>query len=430
MRKLKESPKPVHLRKHVAAVHIGSVGFNLLHRKAINAAIWFAQQEAREIAGGDLESYLNKTDGIEVNHSINFKEFRQYINYNSNDHEYLKNIFRDLSQLAVEFDLIEGRRSWEIMPFLSYVKFANGMITWSFRSEIRRSILDPDVYAKINSEIVNQIQNDIAFALYENTYRYVNIGKTPWLKINTLRQLLGIAKDAYKETKYLTRVLKQSMKQIQKVAGITLEMEPTGKPIKAVRFLVRANQQPDLLIEQHVVQEQSDVEAQLSHFGFTPNQIADIFNAYPLDYIQSKINFLNKRARAGGIRNFAAFAYKAFEDDYVENTFTPKLSKSESMPALTAKNSRGDKMSFIEIFAVATPEEKDSMKRLFESAFRASQPHSLTKREYDYAYNQLMNNDWSGAELKKSFEEYVEGYVFMRATYSSEIRSRLKSAAK
>ena len=87
-------------------------------------------------------------------------------------------------------------------------------------------------------------------------------------------------------------------------------------------------------------------------------------------------------------------------------------------------------MSFIEIFAVATPEEKDSMKRLFESAFRASQPHSLNKREYDYAYNQLMNNDWSGAELKKSFEEYVEGYVFMRAAYSSEIRSRLKSAAK
>ena len=115
---------------------------------------------------------------------------------------------------------------------------------------------------------------------------------------------------------------------------------------------------------------------------------------------------------------------------YPRDVTAPKLSKSESMPALTAKNSRGDKMSFIEIFAVATPEEKDSMKRLFESAFRASQPHSLTKREYDYAYNQLMNNDWSGAELKKSFEEYVEGYVFMRATYSSEIRSRLKSAAK
>ena len=96
MRKLKESPKPVHLRKHVAAVHIGSVGFNLLHRKAINAAIWFAQQEAREIAGGDLESYLNKTDGIEVNHSINFKEFMMalYILSSGSPEENLRQIFR------------------------------------------------------------------------------------------------------------------------------------------------------------------------------------------------------------------------------------------------------------------------------------------------------------------------------------------------
>jgi hypothetical protein len=43
MKKIKESAKPVHLRKHVAAVHIGSVGFNLLHKEAFNAAIWFAQ---------------------------------------------------------------------------------------------------------------------------------------------------------------------------------------------------------------------------------------------------------------------------------------------------------------------------------------------------------------------------------------------------
>ncbi|MBD3587255.1 replication initiation protein [Salinimonas sp. HHU 13199] len=420
----------VPLRKHVAAVHIGSVGLSLMHRKSINAALWFAQREVRMASAGQLHDYLKEQEGTELNHTVSIHEFRQYVEYNSNDYDYLKSIWRELSQISIEFDLIEGKRSWEIMPILSYVKIHNGHITWRFPSEIRSALLDPEVYAKINSQITNQIQSDIAFALYENTIRYVDIGQTPWLKIDVLKNLLGVDKDAYKATKYFNRKLRQAIEQIKMVAGIELDMETTGRPIKSMRFFVRKAKQTDFLIEQDVLPEQSDIESKLAIIGFTKAQIRDIFNAFTNDHIEGKLKWLDKKFRTDdSIRNRAAFAFAAFKDGYEDNAARPKIKAEEAMPSLTASNGSLEKLKYDEFSPLLTSEEAGKIKELFHKSFKTSL-NGLKKSSLadDTALKQFLEGDWEGHELVTKFRDFAEGYVFMRKELLQSLTERVNQS--
>lgn len=425
---VRDKSEVVPLRKHVAAVHIGSVGLSLMHRKSINAALWFAQREVRVASAGQLHNYLKEQEGTELNHTVSIHEFRQYVEYNSNDYDYLKSIWRELSSISIEFDLIEGKRSWEIMPILSYVKIHNGHITWRFPSEIRSALLDPEVYAKINSQITNQIQSDIAFALYENTIRYIDIGQTPWLKVEVLKNLLGVDKDAYKATKYFNRKLRQAIEQIRVVAGIDLEMETTGRPIKSMRFFVKKSKQADFLVEQDVLPEQSDLESKLAIIGFTKPQIRDIFNAFTNDRIEEKLKWLEAKFRTDNtIRNRAAFAYAAFKDDYENNAARPKIKATEAMPSLTASNGSVEKLKFDDFYSYLTDEEAENIKELFNKSFKTSMSNARkSSASDDAALKQFLENDWEGKELTQRFRDYAEGYVFMRKELLSSLMERIE----
>ena len=420
----------VPLRKHVAAVHVGSVGLSLMHRKSINAALWFAQREVRMASAGRLHEYLKEQEGTELNHTISIHEFRQHVEYNSNDYDYLKGIWRELSKISIEFDLIEGKRSWEIMPILSYVKVHNGFITWRFPSEIRSALLDPEVYAKINSQITNQIQSDVAFALYENTVRYIDIGQTPWLKVDVLKSLLGIDKDAYKETKYFNRKLRQAIEQIKTVAGIELTMEPTGKPIKAMRFFVKRAAQGVLLAEPDLLAEQSDLESRLRIIGFTKQQVTEIFNSYTNDVIEEKLNWLYSEFQKNKtIRNQAAFAYSAFRDDYRDNAIRPKIKAENAMPSLSAKTMGMKRLKYSQFSHLMTDSEMQEAKEQFEKSFPSSMRAMKKASAHDNrAFKQLMEKDWDGPELIAKFQDFVEGHVFMRPGLLREMTQRVEKS--
>lgn len=428
---VRDKSEVIPLRKHVAAVHIGSVGLSLMHRKSINAALWFAQREVRMASAGELHSYLKEQEGTELNHTVSIHEFRQHVEYNSNDYDYLKSIWRELSQISIEFDLIEGKRSWEIMPILSYVKIHNGHITFRFPSEIRSALLDPEVYAKINSQITNQIQSDIAFALYENTIRYIDIGQTPWLKVEVLKNLLGVDKDAYKATKYFNRKLRQAIEQIRVVAGIDLEMETTGRPIKSMRFFVKKSKQADFLVEQDILPEQSGLESKLDIIGFTKPQIKDIFNSFTNDLIEEKLKWLEHKFRTDNtIRNQAAFAYAAFKDDYAENAARPKIKAEEAMPSLVASNGTTEKLKYDDFSQVLTEDESESIRQQFHKSFKTSLSGAKkSSPSDDAALKQFLDGEWEGAELVAKFRDFAEGYVFMRKELLQSLSDRLKEQA-
>ena len=331
----KQADLPV-LRKHVSAIHIGAADYGLMHKKCVNAALYMAREMVKIDYRGDVEGFLEETSGMEVNHKVSLTDFKSLINYNSNDNLHLKQVLTKLVTTPVEFNVLGPRTSddtWEVMSILSHAKIDGSVVSFRFPSEIREQLINPKTYANISLYIQNQFSSDHALSLYENTYRYHRISKTPWIKIDDLKKLLSISADAYPEFKDLNKkVIKKSIKEVSELSNISLEAEyhRKGRRVYAVRFLVKVKQERDLFMSSEELNDcEPELQLQLSTLGLNENQISQLFDKFDVSYLLSKTEWLISKIKSDdSIKNSAAFAWAAIIDNYEDNAINVKGSDS------------------------------------------------------------------------------------------------------
>lgn len=319
------------LRKHVSAIHIAAADYGLMHKKSVNAAMFLAREDIKRTCKGDVGEYLVRSRGHEINHEVSLTEFKTLINYNSNDNEHLKSVLRRIATTPVEFDVLgpsANEDSWAIMPLLSMAKINGSVVSFRFPSEIREQLINPSVYAPISFAIQNQFNGEHAISLYENTFRYHRLGKTPWMKTLDFRRIVGATGSTYDEFKYLNReVIKKGIIEVNKVSNINLEVEfhKKGRFIDALRFTVKLKKTQDMFLSaEDNCPEDSALETNLQKFGLSKTQIAKMFDLYDISYLLLKIEFIETKIKTGGeIKNLAAFAWSAIVGDYKEDQKRP-----------------------------------------------------------------------------------------------------------
>jgi plasmid replication initiation protein len=301
------SGKNTTVKKHVATIHINNK-LTLLQRKFSNVLL------------------LNAYDDLllKKSHIIDIKTLCLMLNYNSKDIETLKDSLRGLTETSIEWNVLdeEGKeKSWEICTFLTYAKIENGICRYEYHERLAEKLYNPEIYANINLNIQRQFSSGYALALYENCYRFLNVGKTGLWSLETFKKLMGISKSEYYDKfKNLNQfIIKPSVKEINRTSNIIVEplFKKTGRKITDIQFTVKENPALSLFdIEENEIRE-TEVFKRLNEKGISQRLAMQWIMTEGEQYIAEKLNYVDLLEKEGKIKSsYSGYLRTAIEKNY------------------------------------------------------------------------------------------------------------------
>jgi hypothetical protein len=187
-------------------------------------------------------------------HSVSVAELAAKLGYDSNDLDYLKETLRALRNFEVQWNILgkDKEQEWGVAGLLAEAKIKNGICTYAFAPTLRHKLHNPRIYTKLNLRLQNQFKGQYALILWEVCFDYFDTnrdeGETPFIPLETLRELLGIGSDEYPLFPELNRtVLKPAIKEINALTDYHVEVEHKriGRKVAELKFrITRVKQLP------------------------------------------------------------------------------------------------------------------------------------------------------------------------------------------
>lgn len=268
----------------------------------------------------------NAYDGLltDRQHTISTSVLCEMIGFDSKNLAYLKASLKGFMETVIEFDVMEddGEQSWEAMALIPYVKIKGGVCTYRYERALAEKLYHPDVYSKINLSILREMKSSHALVLYENCFRYADIGHTAWWDVDVFRKLMAVDKlSSYKAFKALNRnVIQPAMKEVNKLSNIHVDLETRmkGRSVMGLRFTIKPNPQLSL-IEMEEEDEISETRAykSLIREGISKTLARAWVIEHGEEYILGKLEFANDQVVGGKIKSSkTGFLKSAIEQDF------------------------------------------------------------------------------------------------------------------
>lgn len=320
-----------YVKKNVSTIHINA-RLTLTQRKLVNALLYNA-----------YEGLLS-----EDTHSISVPLLSEMIGFDSRNQAHLRKALKGLTETSVEWDILEddGTSVWEVSSLLSSARIRKGVCSYRYDRGLAEKLRHPDIYSKINLSVVRELRSSHALMLYENCYRYIDIGHTAWWDLDVFRKLMAVDELAsYREYKVLKRdLITPAMTEINKLSNIQLELETRrkGRSVVGLRFLVTPNKQLSLM----GLEKQDDITASKAYRALREEGISKtLARAWVVehdeDYIFEKLDLVRDQASSGKIKSSkAGFLKSAIEDDY----HNEKAQKQKQISVVQAKKEEREQM--------------------------------------------------------------------------------------
>lgn len=320
----------------------------------IQSKITHLQRRAWNILLANAYDELPNTDI----HRINVTDLAQSLGFNSHNEEYLKETLEALVDCTVEWNILskDKREEWGIAALLASVKIANGVCTYGFAPHLRYKLYNPRIYTKLNLRLQNQFTSRYAVILWEVCFDYFDIarneGETPFIPLETFKELMGLDQDEYPVFKELNRnVIKLAIEEINELTSFNVEVEQKriGRKIGELKFKIsRIKELPTLEPKQEKIkptqaslfvdmEELPPIAVKLVQAGVSQKEALRIANqewagvdtaALPEDtedftvYVEEKIGL----ARHGtDVKNAGGFIVKAIRENYQDPEFQKQL---------------------------------------------------------------------------------------------------------
>lgn len=295
------------VKKNVSVIHINAK-LSLIQRKLVNALLYNAYD------------HLLSQD----THSLNVALLSEMIGFDSRNLAHLKAALTGLVETSIQWDVLEdnGSNSWEVATLLSFARIRDGVCSYRYDKGLAEKLYHPDIYSKINLSVVRDMRSAHALVLYENCYRFIELGHTAWWDLGTFRKLMSIEDvQSYQEFKSLNRnVIKPAVAEVNKLSNIHVELETRqkGRTVTGLRFLLKPNPQLSLIgMDEEDEINQSKAYKALVQEGISKNLARSWALEHPEDYILSKIELARAHAASGKIKSSkAGFLKSAIEEDY------------------------------------------------------------------------------------------------------------------
>ena len=180
-------------------------------------------------------------------HRVNVAELANKLGFNSKNLDYLKEILEALVDCKVKWNLLnkDNQEKWGVASLLSEVEIENGVCTYAFTPYLRYKLYNPRIYARLNLQMQDRFTSRYALILWEVCFDYFDIarhqGETPFISLETFKELIGLDKDEYPVFKFFNRdVIKPAIKEINELTGYFVEVEPRrlGRKIGELKFRI------------------------------------------------------------------------------------------------------------------------------------------------------------------------------------------------
>lgn len=295
------------VKKNVSVIHINAK-LSLIQRKLVNALLYNAYD------------HLLSQD----THSLNVALLSEMIGFDSRNLAHLKAALTGLVETSIQWDVLEdnGSSSWEVATLLSFARIRDGVCSYRYDKGLAEKLYHPDIYSKINLSVVRDMRSAHALVLYENCYRFIDLGHTAWWDLETFRKLMSIDDvQSYQEFKSLNRnVIKPAVAEVNKLSNIQIELETRqkGRTVTGLRFLLRPNPQLSLIgMDEEDAVNQSAAYKALVQEGISKTLARSWALEHPEEYILSKVELAKAQAASGKIKSSkAGFLKAAIEEDY------------------------------------------------------------------------------------------------------------------
>ena len=193
-----------------------------------------------------LANAYNELPDKEI-HSVSVAELAAKLGYDSNDLDYLKETLRALRNFEVQWNILrkDKKQEWGVAGLLASADIKDGICTYAFAPHLRPKLHNPRIYTKLNLRLQNQFKGQYALILWEVCFDYYDTdrgeGETPFIPLETLRELLGIESDEYPLFPELNRtVLKPAIKEINALTDYHVEVEQKriGRKVAELKFRI------------------------------------------------------------------------------------------------------------------------------------------------------------------------------------------------
>ena len=231
----------------------------------------------------------------------------------------------------------------------------DGICTYGFAPHLRQKLYNPRIYTKLNLRLQNQFTSKYALVLWEVCFDYFDAdrqeGETPFIPLETYRELMGVEADEYTTFKSLNQwVIKPAIKEINDLTNYHVEVvnKRLGRKISELKFCITKVKQlpvqeslfpdienlPPVAVELVQARIDRNVALQIAdkEWDFVSPEKLPVPGSYAdfLEYISEK---LEMSVDAVGVKNRAGYIVEAIRENYQD----PELQKQREVRAEKAK---------------------------------------------------------------------------------------------
>ena len=286
-----------------------------------------------------LANAYNELPTAEI-HRVSVVELAAKLSYNSNDSDYLKETLEALGSCQVKWNLLgkDKKEKWGFANLLASAEIENGICTYAFAPHLRRQLHNPRVYAKLNLRLQNRFKSRYALVLWEVCFDYFDTdrdqGETPFIPLETFRELMGIETGEYQTFKALSQfVIKPAVKEINDLTNYHVEVEQkrVARKVAELKFRITRVEQvtineslfpdienlPPVAIElvQAEIDRKMALEISDQEWDFVNPQKLPPAGTYPdfMAYVAEKVEM---SFHASAVKNRGGFIIEAIRENY------------------------------------------------------------------------------------------------------------------
>lgn len=394
------------LKKHVNTIHCSN-RLTLVQRKLFNALLYKAYSKLP----------------YESTFIIQTKELCRLIGYSSNDYSHLKKSLLGLVTTVLEWNIIDTQKnvetSWKASSILSATKLQDGVCTYEFSSVIRELLFHPEIYGKIEIDVMAKFKSTYGLSLYENCIRYQGISQTPWLSIEIFRELMGVEKEKHRVfADFKKRVINVAVQEVNKISPIQVKpiFEKRNRKVSKIQFKIEKKQTVDANKENIFDKDIFDVLLKI--FSFSQENAKQIMEQYDLDYLKQKIKIIIESSsfQSGKIRGLSGYLTEALRKDY-----RPNKSSQEII---------SEKRNKKELRERAEQKETEKKNQIYDNYVKQEIDLYLTKlnnQKSDNLKNDFVNyireND---AITYKWYGKYTFEHPAVKAAFNNFVKKKIK----
>ena len=283
-------------------------------------------------------------------HRVSMIELASKLGFGDGNQEYLKETLEALVDCTVKWNVLgkdKKDNEWGVAALLASAKIKDGICTYGFAPHLRYKLYNPRIYTKLNLRLQNQFSSRYALILWEVCFDYFDLarnqGETPFIPLETFKELLGIESHEYPAFKVFSRdVIKSAIKEINALTDYHVEVEQKriGRSVAELKFRISRTKgqlapEPTQGMLFPNIDDLPPIAMKLVQIGVSRKEALRIANRewdsvdtamLPEDqtdfglYVDEKIRLAQE---TDGIQNVSGFILKAIRENYQN----PKLEK-------------------------------------------------------------------------------------------------------